>query len=99
MCLDSLESSGQSLSVLSPDEITRAERFHFQRDQKRFVRCRAALRDILGRYLTLPPAGIRFRYQSNGKPEMAEDQSPNNLRFNVSHSSELAAGHSESPPP
>jgi 4'-phosphopantetheinyl transferase len=70
VCLDSLESSGESPSVLSPDEITRAERFHFQRDQKRFVRCRAALRDILGRYLNLPPAGIRFRYQSNGKPEL-----------------------------
>lgn len=77
-------------SVLSPDELARASRFHFEKDRIRFTRCRTALRMLLARYLGAMPQGIRFIYTSSGKPELAADQNPGGLRFNVSHSDNLA---------
>lgn len=89
--LDSPESSGGAFQdVLTPDELARADRFHFHRDRLRFITCRAALRSILSRYLQMPPGDIRFRYEKNGKPEITELQNSHGLRFNVSHSSALA---------
>jgi 4'-phosphopantetheinyl transferase len=85
------------LSLLSPDEQDRAARFVRARDRRRFARCRAALRTILGGLLQQPPSSLRFRAAVRGKPELdcgssdknhADKQSP--LCFNVSHSSELA---------
>jgi 4'-phosphopantetheinyl transferase len=89
--LDTPEPRGRApLELLSPDEVSRAERFHFPRDRMRFVKCRAALRDTLGRYMSLHPAEIRFRYEKNGKPEIADARKSNGLRFNVSHSAGMA---------
>ena len=89
--LDTPEPSDRpSRDVLSSDEVSRAGRFHFPRDRVRFVECRTALRNILGRYLRVSPAEIRFRYEKNGKPEIEHAQDSNGLRFNVSHSSGLA---------
>jgi len=79
-----------SESVLSPDEIARAQRFRFARDRQRFVECRSAIREILGRYLKIAAQEIRFRHEANGKPEIIETQNPQRLRFNISHSSDLA---------
>ncbi|MGA9526806.1 MAG: 4'-phosphopantetheinyl transferase superfamily protein [Terriglobales bacterium] len=80
----------ESKGVLSLDELNRAARFHFERDCARFVRCRAALRGLLARYLDIAPADIRFSYNASGKPEVAPDQNPGRLRFNVSHSENTA---------
>lgn len=89
--LDSGESEGKAFGdVLAPEEVARAKRFHFARDRERFVKCRLALRNIIGRYLQVQPAEIRFRYDKNGKPEIADAQNSSGLRFNVSHSSGLA---------
>jgi 4'-phosphopantetheinyl transferase len=87
---------GAELAILSADERARAERFVRARDRRRFARCRAALREILGRLLGEPAEALRFRAAAQGKPEL--DHQPGgdprgdrlSLRFNVSHSSELA---------
>jgi 4'-phosphopantetheinyl transferase len=88
---------GPELSLLSPDEQARAARFVRARDRRRFTCCRAALRMILGGLLRQPPESLRFRAAVRGKPELDRDSSGENhadkqltLRFNVSHSSELA---------
>ncbi len=50
-------------------------------------------RDEIGRaerYLGIPAQDIRFSYEANGKPQVVEDQNPQQLRFNISHSSGLA---------
>lgn len=73
--------------VLSSDECIRAERFHFPRDRARFIVGRGLLRTILGRYLDLPAAELRFAAGPNGKPELAGACSA--LRFNLSHSDHL----------
>jgi 4'-phosphopantetheinyl transferase len=89
--LDSRDPAERDLTgILAPDEVARASRFHFENDRKRFVKCRSALRILLGRYLEIRPSEIRFQYQSNGKPEIAFPHHSRGLRFNVSNSAGLA---------
>ncbi len=84
---------GPELALLDADERARAARFVRARDRRRFVRCRAALREILGELCGRPPASLRFRAVARGKPELIEPDSTGArqaLRFNVSHSSAMA---------
>lgn len=76
--------------VLSPDELERAARFRFERDRRRFVLSRAALRIILGLYLESKPDSVRFTHNSFGKPMLSEEAARVPLHFNASHSHELA---------
>lgn len=73
---------------LSGDEMARAKRFHFDRDRRKFIAARGALRAILSRYLAQPPTALRFSYSAHGKPALADQPAP--LAFNLSHSGELA---------
>jgi len=73
-------------ATLSTDERARAERYHFERDRRRFVVCRSLLRDILGRYAGRPAGALRFGYGSSGKPSLPDSD----VRFNVSHSDGVA---------
>jgi 4'-phosphopantetheinyl transferase len=90
VCLDEAVKAGSEASVLSPDEIARANRFHFERDRIHFSRCRSALRSLLAGYLAIPAAEIAFDYLSSGKPQLAAGQNPRALQFNVSHSANMA---------
>ncbi|UBF27771.1 4'-phosphopantetheinyl transferase superfamily protein [Kovacikia minuta CCNUW1] len=82
------------VQTLTTDELQRAERFRFEHDRRRFIAGRGTLRAILGRYLNLEPAQIRFRYEASGKPTIAPS-TPHSppptpyLQFNLSHSHEL----------
>ena len=76
--------------TLSPDELDRAARFYFPKDQQRFIAARGVLRDTLARYLGRPPAELHFSYASFGKPSLASDCAADALRFNVSHSGGIA---------
>src|ERR1700730_14691895 len=57
--------------VLSADELTRAARFHFDRDRQHYTATRALLRIILGSFLGDDPASLAFRYSDKGKPSLA----------------------------
>jgi len=48
------------------------------------------LRQILGAYLSLAPAHLRFDLSARGKPELAPGSNPLHLRFNLSHTHGLA---------
>lgn len=76
--------------VLAADERGRAERFRFQKDRDHFIIARGVLRLILGRYLNRDPEQLVFHYNSYGKPALLPAESEETLRFNVSHSHELA---------
>lgn len=80
----------QYRSLLSPDEVQRADRFHFEQDRWRFTVARTAIRQILGCYLNLPAAELRFCYGPKGKPELAGGLEQCGIKFNLSHSSDLA---------
>lgn len=89
--LDQPLSSVQELkSLLSTDEVERAERFHFERDRTRFLARRGLLRIILGYQLGVEPDTVRFCYSASGKPETAEISDKGKLCFSVSHSYGLA---------
>lgn len=76
--------------VLSTDERSRADRFIFDRDRNRFRTARSVLRHILGQYLDAAPGTIQFRYGFHGKPELGGRHERVDLRFNASHSNDVA---------
>ncbi len=80
---------GPYWGCLSEDEVTRAQRYRFERDRTRFVQSRGSLRHILSRYTTQVPADITFTYGPYGKPSCPTDTEPN-LSFNLSHSGNVA---------
>ena len=83
------EISARLYATLTPDERTRSARFHFKRDQQRFIVARGVLRDLLGRYLQIQPSQIRFVYNAFGKPDLGPEFA-GRLKFNLSHSNGLA---------
>jgi 4'-phosphopantetheinyl transferase len=72
--------------TLSPDEVKRAERYHFERDRKRFIVRRGLLRIILGHQLGIEPNRVQFQYHPGGKPSLAESSEKDRLCFNLSQS-------------
>lgn len=79
----------EDVALLSADERERMARYRFERDRRRFALRRAAVRRILGAYLRADPARLGFRLAPGGRPEV-EDPGDPPLRFNVSHSEEIA---------
>ncbi len=75
-------------SILSKEEQARAARFALPELRQRFVQIRSGLRQILGTYLDLPPAKLRFGTGEHGKPHLQHPGSE--LQFNLSHSGDLA---------
>ena len=82
--------SNQLRGILSDDELLRAGRFRFERDQRRYIAARGILRMILGRFLGENPQKIHFEYLPNGKPVLSTKPGCDTLRFNLSHSGEMA---------
>lgn len=72
--------------ILSADELTRAGRFHFQKDRHQFVVTRGLLRLVLSKYLETEPKGLRFCYGPFGKPALEEKPAEKWIRFNTAHS-------------
>jgi len=77
-------------SLLSSDEISRAERFRFAPDRNRFVATRGLLRLLLSRYADCKPELLKFAYTAYGKPWLTVPENSSRISFNVSHSSDLA---------
>lgn len=75
---------------LSADELQRAQRFYFARDQQHFIVARGVLRKILSHYLQRQPYEINFEYNRYGKPFLMRELGGDVFRFNLSHSHGLA---------
>lgn len=71
-------------TMLCHDELVRADRLLDPLKSNSFVVARGRLRQILSRYLAIPPAGVEFAYGANGKPRLADDANED-LSFNLSH--------------
>lgn len=77
-------------SFLSEQERRNAKRFALERDRRRFIVARARLRELLGERLGTAAAEIEFSHGPHGKPALAQPFAGTKLRFNLSHSCELA---------
>ena len=79
------------LATLQPEERSRAERFRFERDRKKFIYIHGTLRIALGRYLQVEPDQLRYLYTCYGKPYLADQgKSSAELHFNISCSKDYA---------
>ncbi|WP_024303047.1 4'-phosphopantetheinyl transferase superfamily protein [Pseudogulbenkiania sp. MAI-1] len=81
--------SAHLYATLSVEERKRSARFRFPRDQRRFVAAHGVLRELLGRYLQVPPDRIGYVYNACGKPDLGPEWG-GRLTFNLSHSAGLA---------
>lgn len=73
-------------SILSKVEIEKANRFHFEKHQKRYSVSQGLLRRLLGHYSNQEPCSIELAKGYHGKPYIEGS----NIKFNVSHSNEYA---------
>ena len=78
------------LDDLPTDECDRAGRFAFERDRRRWVVARSALRRLIGVHVHAPPRRVRLRVRPHGKPCLLVDGDSAIVHFNVSHSEDLA---------
>jgi 4'-phosphopantetheinyl transferase len=84
------EALGVLGGYLCASERARAGACHIAREGDRFVAARGQLRWILSRYLGVVPRRIGFAHGRQNKPYLAGVPNPGDLRFNLSHSAELA---------
>jgi 4'-phosphopantetheinyl transferase len=75
---------------LSTDEKERAARFSIAVERDRFVAARAILREFLGAYVHELPVSLSFERSALGKPRLHRRPGAPDLRFNLSHSHNLA---------
>lgn len=78
-----LEQLSYFKSLLTTDEINRANRYFLQKDHNRFIVSRGALRCILGKYIDQPPTEVEFGIGGNKKPFLTNQPG---IHFNISHS-------------
>jgi 4'-phosphopantetheinyl transferase len=77
-------------SFLSAAERRQELRFHFARDQRRFLVTRALVRTVLSRYVDIAPREWTFVPNDYGRPQIANpDTAVRQLSFNVSHTDSL----------
>src|SRR5450830_558430 len=76
--------------LLTDDEQLQEKRFHFERDQRRYLVTRALVRTVLSRYAPITPKQWSFSTNAYGKPIIANDKSTaKKLSFNISHTQGL----------
>ncbi len=85
--IDNLPHLAQLANTLTDDEHARANRFRFPLHRDRYIAARGQLRALLSRYLKSPAEAFRFTQGKFGKPALLDG---GDLRFNVSHSHQLA---------
>jgi 4'-phosphopantetheinyl transferase len=76
--------------TLSREEAVRAGRFRYPLHRQRYIAGRGLLRCLLGAYLGLDPAQVRFAFGTYGKPRLDPVCSPHGLQFNLSHAANAA---------
>jgi 4'-phosphopantetheinyl transferase len=76
-------------SVLSRDEVARANRYHRTGDASRYVRSRFRLRKLIEGYTGIRAKDIGFSYGAYGKPELSSSMLCRDIRFCVSHARDL----------
>jgi 4'-phosphopantetheinyl transferase len=86
----SLDTNPEELTALArtltPEEQERASRFFFSQDRDHFVKGRATLRSILGKFLRAAPEEVPLRRGKYGKLHLDAQEELPLLHFNLAHS-------------
>ena len=77
-----------AFDLLSEDEKKRAAAFHFERDRRRWVAARGALRRLMGRRLARDAREVEFAVEAGGRPFLRGLEG--RLDFNLSHAEGMA---------
>lgn len=78
-------------TILTEDEIKKAERFRFNEHRNRYKMTRGTLRILLSKYLKkLNAKEINISYNKYGKPVLSLDKRTKDINFNLSHSGNYA---------
>jgi 4'-phosphopantetheinyl transferase len=85
-----LASGAESPNALSEEERAREARIVGDRERRVWSRSRGVLRELLGRYLSCEPAAVVLAVDDRGRPSLAGPAPLAPLRFNLSHSGDLA---------
>ena len=88
--LDGSGSMPRHKSLLSSDEIDRANRYVRARDRDWFIARRGFLRGLVAGYTGIKPASIELKYSKNGRPHLSEKQNELALTFSLSSREGLA---------
>ncbi len=76
--------------LLTEQERCQERRFHFSKDQHRYLITRALVRTVLSKYAPVAPEQWRFSSNAFGKPEIANDVAcAQEISFNISHTDGL----------
>ena len=73
-------------SLLSSEELAKADKFRFRMDKNRYVVAHGFLRTLLGTYLNCDPKALEFGANPYGKPFLKNRSISNSIFFNVSDS-------------
>lgn len=84
------ETVSELAALLSDAERQRASRFVFDRDRNRFIVARARLRELLAANLGVLPESVELTCGAHGKPSLGGLFVESDLRFNLSHSDDVA---------
>ena len=76
--------------LLSKAELTRAARYRFERDRRRYKVRHGILRQLLARYLNCAAPKIEIRSDEKGKPHAVDRTQAESLQFSLSHSAGMA---------
>jgi 4'-phosphopantetheinyl transferase len=79
------------LTLLSPDERSRYDRFMFDKDRRQFLLARTLVRTLLSCYALPAPDDWEFATTATGKPYVAPRFGLPHLQFNHSHADALVA--------
>lgn len=80
----------QAAALLSEGERERAQRFAVDEARRQYVITRAALRRLLADRLGISPGEVELTVTARGKPVLGGMQATADLRFNLSHSGDVA---------
>ncbi|SCX59698.1 4'-phosphopantetheinyl transferase superfamily protein [Variovorax sp. EL159] len=78
-------------ALLTPEELSKQNRFHFASDRYRYLLTRALVRSVLSRYAPVQPHAWRFATGPFGRPriEAPTIEETHGLDFNLSHTDGL----------
>jgi 4'-phosphopantetheinyl transferase len=78
-------------SLLSPEETARKDRFLLAQHRHQYIVSRALVRTTLSRYASRSPGDWAFSKNEHGRPEIIGAKGLPPLRFNLSHTTGIAA--------